>query len=75
MTGTRQKARGAIGDRAFEAEFARGLGMRFEEAAGYALDERDPDRRGGRTGVDDSDAAGTAGRRTCRRGTHQQVDR
>ena len=35
-----EKARGAIGDRAFEAEFGRGLGMRFEEAAGYALDER-----------------------------------
>ncbi|MFC0447468.1 ATP-binding protein [Rhodococcus jostii] len=34
-------ARRAIGDRAFETEFRQGLGMRFEEAAAYALDEKD----------------------------------
>ncbi|GAF42905.1 ATP-binding protein [Rhodococcus wratislaviensis] len=36
-----QTARRAIGDRAFEVEFRRGIGMRFEDAAAYALDEND----------------------------------
>ncbi|WP_160095452.1 ATP-binding protein [Rhodococcus sp. T7] len=37
-----QKARSAIGDRTFETEFRRGLGMRFEDAANYALDAKGP---------------------------------
>ncbi|MFD9661036.1 ATP-binding protein [Rhodococcus sp. NPDC059968] len=35
-----EKARGTIGDRAFETDFGHGLGMRFEDAAAYALDEK-----------------------------------
>jgi predicted ATPase/DNA-binding CsgD family transcriptional regulator len=34
-----RQARRTIGDRAFETEFRRGRGMRFEDAAAYALDE------------------------------------